>query len=151
MKTGGMRLLFATALFLGWIGYLAYLVSNTTRGTDGKPVRLSIPQFLVSEFDLLASESSLENISVEKVLWSSREDSKPKEGSVLKVPQLDQAKGYSQNVKKWLIPLRTRDEGKTFEVVPIPPSPGFSGDKGRIYPASPGVLAQYESLRSKHP
>jgi len=151
MNKGGLRLLFATTMFLGWIGYLAFLVSNTTRGTDGKPIRLSIPQFLVSEIDLEATETAPGKISVEKVLWVSREDTKPAVGSLLNVPQLDQARGYSQNVKKWLIPLRTRDNGKTFEVVPVPPSPGFSGDKGRIYPALPGVLAQYESLRSRHP
>lgn len=104
MNKGGLRLLFATTMFLGWIGYLAFLVSNTTRGTDGKPIRLSIPQFLVSEIDLEATETAPGKISVEKVLWVSREDTKPAVGSLLNVPQLDQARGYSQNVKKMVDP-----------------------------------------------
>ena len=57
-----------------------------------------------------------------------------------------------------LLPLRSRDRGVTWEVVPLPPSPGFSPvrdvppaqsvrlDAPRIYPANAETLAQYRQL-----
>jgi hypothetical protein len=50
-----------------------------------------------------------------------------------------------------LLPLRTFDNGLTWEVVPLPPSPGYR-DPGRrpndyrIYPANDETLAQYRQI-----
>lgn len=147
MKAGIPRLLIALSLFLGWMGFLAFQVKNTTRGVDGKPVRLSIPQFFMSEMDILGEEISPGKIKIQKILFSSLDQTTPKTSDVVEIKNLDQAKGYSPNQMNWLIPLRTRDQGKTLEVVPIPASPGYFGDKGRIYPASPGILSQYEKIQ----
>jgi hypothetical protein len=46
-----------------------------------------------------------------------------------------------------LLPLRTLDGGLTWEVVPLPPSPGFAGTEWpRIYPADAETLAQYRQI-----
>jgi hypothetical protein len=46
-----------------------------------------------------------------------------------------------------LLPLRSLDGGLTWEVVPLPPSPGFAGrESPRIYPADAETLAQYRQI-----
>jgi len=46
-----------------------------------------------------------------------------------------------------LLPLRSLDGGLTWEVVPLPASPGFTGvDAPRIYPADDETLAQYKQI-----
>ncbi|MEI6771904.1 MAG: hypothetical protein WCL90_10160, partial [Planctomycetota bacterium] len=83
MKPNRLRLLLAMGLFLSWISYLGFLVAHTTRGTDGKPVRLSHPQFLTSELDLILEVTDQENIvltRVTEVLYSSLKDKTPKVG-----------------------------------------------------------------------
>ena len=46
-----------------------------------------------------------------------------------------------------LLRLRSLDGGLTWEVVPLPPSPGFGGtDSPRIYPADAETLAQYRQI-----
>lgn len=147
MNPGFPRLLIAISLFLGWMGFLALQVRNTTRGVDGKPLRLSSPQFLLSEMDIIGEEISPGKIKIQKILFSSLDQATPKIADVVQIKNLEQARGYSSMEKNWLIPIRSLDQGKTLEVMPIPPSPGFSGDKGRIYPSSPGILAQYDKIR----
>ena len=133
-------------LFLSWISYLGFLVAHTTRGTDGKPVRLSHPQFLTSELDVILEVTDEENIvltRVTEVLYSSLKDKTPKVGDIVTINNLELPE--TQN-KFWLVPLRSTDSGKSFEIVPIPASPGFSGRTVKIYPAFDGVLLQYKKL-----
>jgi len=133
-------------LFLSWISYLGFLVAHTTRGTDGKPVRLSHPQFLTSELDVILEVNDEENIvltRVTDVLYSSLKDKTPKVGDIVTINNLELPE--TQN-KFWLVPLRSTDSGKSFEIVPIPASPGFSGRTVKIYPAFDGVLLQYKKL-----
>ncbi|MEY4789280.1 MAG: hypothetical protein RLZ61_1498 [Planctomycetota bacterium] len=133
-------------LFLSWISYLGFLVAHTTRGTDGKPVRLSHPQFLTSELDVILEVNDEENIvltRVTEVLYSSLKDKTPKVGDIVTINNLELPE--TQN-KFWLVPLRSTDSGKSFEIVPIPASPGFSGRTVKIYPAFDGVLLQYKKL-----
>ncbi len=133
-------------LFLSWISYLGFLVAHTTRGTDGKPVRLSHPQFLTSELDVILEVNDKENIvltRVTEVLYSSLKDKTPKVGDIVTINNLELPE--TQN-KFWLVPLRSTDSGKSFEIVPIPASPGFSGRTVKIYPAFDGVLLQYKKL-----
>jgi hypothetical protein len=56
------------------------------------------------------------------------------------------------------MPLRSRDGGLTWEVVPLPPSPGFPPRERefppdwhfpRIYPADGNTLAQFEQIGKK--
>jgi hypothetical protein len=146
MKPNRLRLLLAMGLFLSWISYLGFLVAHTTRGTDGKPVRLSHPQFLTSELDVILEVNDEENIvltRVTEVLYSSLKDKTPKVGAIVTINNLELPE--TQN-KFWLVPLRSTDSGKSFEIVPIPASPGFSGRTVKIYPAFDGVLLQYKKL-----
>lgn len=146
MKPNRLRLLLAMGLFLSWISYLGFLVAHTTRGTDGKPVRLSHPQFLTSELDLILEVNEQENIvltRVTEVLYSSLKDKTPKVGDIVTINNLELPE--TQN-KFWLVPLRTTDSGKSFEIMPVPSSPGFSGRTFKIYPALDGVLRQYKLL-----
>ncbi len=149
MKPNRLRLLLAMGLFLSWISYLGFLVAHTTRGTDGKPVRLSHPQFLTSELDLVLEVTDQENIvltRVTEVLYSSLKNKTPKVGDSLTINNLELPGNLVNEKKSWLVPLRTTDSGKSFEIMPVPSSPGFSGRTFKIYPALDGVLRQYKLL-----
>jgi hypothetical protein len=80
---------------------------------------------------------------VTEVLYSSLKDKTPKVGDIVTINNLELPE--TQN-KFWLVPLRSTDSGKSFEIVPIPASPGFSGRTVKIYPAFDGVLLQYKKL-----
>lgn len=149
MKPNRLRLLLAISLFLFWISYLGFLVAHTTRGMDGKPVRLSQPQLLTSELDLILEINDQENIvltRVTEVLYSSLKDKTPKVGDSLTINNLELPGNLVNEKKSWLVPLRTTDSGKSFEIMPVPSSPGFSGRTLKIYPALDGVLSQYKLL-----
>lgn len=149
MKPNRLRLLLAMGLFFSWISYLGFLVTHTTRGADGKPVRLSHPQFLTSELDLILEITNQENIvltRVTDVLYSSLKDQTPKVGDSLTINNLELPGNLVNEKKSWLVPLRTADSGKSFEIMPVPSSPGFSGRSLKIYPALNGVLRQYKLL-----
>jgi hypothetical protein len=77
------------------------------------------------------------------VLYSALNDKTPKVGDIVTINNLELPE--TQN-KFWLAPLRSTDSGKSFEIVPIPPSPGFSGRTIKIYPALDGVLLEYKKL-----
>lgn len=151
MKPASFKLFLAFLLFSGWISYLAILVSKTTRGFDGKPLRLSPPQFLVSTLDLIVSFDGNNNLRVDKILFSSLADKTPKVGDFLTVANFNPIEFDRKEIKNWLFPLRITQDGKTLEIVTIPPSPGFQGsisgmDFTRIYPALDGVLHQYNKF-----
>lgn len=149
MKPNRFRLFLALALFLSWISYLGFLVAHTTRGADGKPVRLSPPQFLSSELDVIIELDKQENTVVTRVneiLYSSLKDKTPKVGDALIIKNLEPPETQKNEKKTWLFPLRSFDSGKTYEIVPIPASPGFSGRTTKFYPALNGVLLQYKKL-----
>jgi hypothetical protein len=80
---------------------------------------------------------------VTEVLYSALNDKTPKVGDIVTINNLELPE--TQN-KFWLIPLRSTDSGKSFEIVPIPTSPGFSDRTIKIYPAFDGVLLQYKKL-----
>jgi hypothetical protein len=51
-----------------------------------------------------------------------------------------------------LLPLRSLDGGLTWQVVPLPPSPGFNASSDyRIYPADAETLAQYKQIGKSDP
>jgi hypothetical protein len=47
------------------------------------------------------------------------------------------------------LPLRRNPGADSYEVVPLPPSPGTRFVSPRIYPATPDTLAQYKQI-GKH-
>ncbi|NBR04485.1 MAG: hypothetical protein EBT92_01800 [Planctomycetes bacterium] len=149
MKPNRLRLFFALTLFLLWISYLGFLVSQTTRGTDGKPVRISLPQFLSSELDVIVELNNQENTiiaRVSEVLFSSLNDKTPKVGDTIIINNLEPPETLRNKKNTWLVPLRSTDSQKSYEISPIPASPGFSGRTLKIYPALDGVLLQYKKL-----
>lgn len=149
MKPNRFRLFLALTLFLSWIGYLGFLVTHTTRGADGKPVRLSLPQFLTSELDVIIELKNQENSAITlitEILYSSLNDKTPKVGESLIINNLEIPDSQRNEKNTWILPLRTFDFGKSYEIAPIPASPGFSGRITKIYPAFDGVLLQYKKL-----
>jgi len=65
-----LRLALTALLFLGWIGYLLYLVLILPIGPHKEPLVLSRPQFLVSDLDVVARVDSLTGpVVVEQVVY----------------------------------------------------------------------------------
>jgi hypothetical protein len=146
-----LRLIVAALLFVGWIGWLAYLVSITR-----DPVILSRPQLLVSDLCIVAEVgeekgSPAAEVTVRKVVWYG--DAKDKDLSritVVDLPSLGLEQGF-EGPREYIIPLRKIGTKKAMYVVTaLPPSPGYipppgSSDK-RIYPATPDALRQLEEF-----
>jgi hypothetical protein len=175
MKLAAGRLLLTAVLFLGWLGYLGYLVicrPHTPGGLlgafEGRPLTLSRPQFLVSTFDVVAEVSGEkgEKVVVKEVLFpKSKAPVKP--GDEIHVDNIDRCRPLSDPLAKvtnpppdysgpgdYLLPLQPLDAdgAHRFEVVPTPPSPGFPTSQGvnpgppRLYPATPQMRAEYDQI-----
>ena len=69
MKPAALRLAVTAVLFVGWVGYLAYLVVKTSN-----PVVLSRPQFLVSEMDVIATHTGADTFVINDVLYPKNQD-----------------------------------------------------------------------------
>jgi hypothetical protein len=139
------RFLFFAALFLIWIGWLAYLAVTATR-----PIVLSRPQFLVSQLDVIAEVHSnngkpVLEVDVREVHWAAKGIDKPA-GKKISVVNLDKCDGYA-GPGPYILPL-TKDKGDQYQVAKIPLSPGFnpSSSKPRIYPETPETLRQLQSI-----
>ncbi|HZV07468.1 MAG TPA: hypothetical protein VE999_20455 [Gemmataceae bacterium] len=175
MKPVAARLILAVALFLGWLGYLGYLVvcrphtPGGLRGAfEGRPLTLSRPQFLVSTLDVVAEVSGEkgEKVVVKEVL-SPKSGAPVKPDETIHVEGIDRCRPVPDPLAKeanpppdyagpglYLLPLQSPDpnDSHRFEVVPTPPSPGFPLAPGvnvgppRIYPATPEMLAEYRGI-----
>jgi hypothetical protein len=166
MKPPAWRLLLTVALFVGWLGYLAYLVWSRPHTPDGRPLVLSQPQFLVSMLDVVAEVKDLhQKVVIDTVLYPTT-DPPVQQGEEVRVGNLDQCRALSANPEgtgeapldftgpgKYLLALEwhTKDGERTYEVVPTPPSPGFPPSRHaagppRIYPATADMLAEYRRI-----
>jgi hypothetical protein len=166
MRGAVARLLIAAALFLFWIGYLAYLVVHTRDA-----VVLSRPQLLVSDLDVIAHVAAVDQlVTVEEVLYPNREWAAKLVGKKITVKNLAdcrppihlRTKEDDRDFKgpgSYLLPLHEVPEGdkqdglaQISEVAPTPPSPGFPHPgppqlgPPRIYPATADVRAQYRMI-----
>ncbi|HEY7330367.1 MAG TPA: hypothetical protein VH592_22195 [Gemmataceae bacterium] len=176
MKLAAGRLILTAALFLGWLGYLSYLVvcrphtPDGLRGAfEGRPLTLSRPQFLVSTLDVVAEVSGQkgEKVIVKEVLFP-KANAPVKAGNEIYVENIESCQPPSDPLAKekdpppdyigpgeYLLPLQSPDtEGANrFKVVPTPPSPGFPLSQGahsgppRLYPATPQMLAEYGEIK----
>jgi hypothetical protein len=164
MKPALLRLVVTALLFAGWIGYLSYLV--LAQRPEGSVI-LSRPQLLVSDLDVVATVPDLTGrVQVAQVLYPATEDGRAVQpGQTLTVTNLQQCRRLPRDQEQegdvppdwqgpgpYLLPLRRTTDGKDYEVVPTPSSPGYPpGNRRvgppRIYPATPPVLAQYHQLR----
>src|SRR5207249_10760436 len=138
------RLVLAAGLFVAWIGFLALLAATATQ-----PVVLSRPQFLVSQFDVIAQveqgkDGPDPDLTVREVRWPAKGmgDLVGKKITILNLKQCD---GW-QGPGLYILPLRKTDKG-TFVVVSPPMSPGFEPMKvrPRIYRETPETLRQLNS------
>jgi hypothetical protein len=152
MRPAVARLVFFTVLFVGWLGYLFYLVQL------GKPLVLSRPQFLVSHFDVIATIEGADHVKVQDVLYPQGEEARQllARGAIqvgnldacrVAAPEGEKEALFSEEKdrgKTFLLPLRPRTEGN-YEVVPSP-TVGRLGPP-RIYPATEQARAEYRRLR----
>lgn len=153
MRLATIRLLFVTALFVGWLGYLGYLVATRPTTPGGQRLVLSRPQILTSQIDIIAEIDDTEKeVTVHRVLWP--EDAELEEGTKIKIDHLGKCRANRAapldfiGADRYLVPLRQSLSHKgTYEVAPIPASPGYPGeDVYRIYPATDEARAQYLSI-----
>lgn len=175
MNPQAQRLLLTVILFVGWLGYLGYLIvcrphtPDGLRGAfEGRPVTLSRPQLLVSTLDVIAQVSGDkgEKVVVKDVLFP-KNNAPVKAGDTIQVEHIDLCHPVADPVAKdaapppdysgpgnYLLPLRPSDKdgGNHYQVVPTPPSPGFPSSSGvgvgsrRIYPATKKVLDEYQEI-----
>jgi hypothetical protein len=156
-----IRLILVSGLFLGWLGYLSYLVATRPRTADGSPLVLSRPQIMASDLDVIAELPARPGkpevqVTVVEVLFP--DNSGLKQGDVIAVNKLELCHPLRRTDEqppddwsgpgRYLLPLkRVPGQANHYEVAAIPPSPGFS-DMGvyRIYPASSEALAQYRGI-----
>jgi hypothetical protein len=144
VKPAAVRLAIAAALFIGWIGYLGYLVV-ATRGA----VVLSRPQILAADVVVVGTvEEDRKSVWVQDVLWPDSMKESLRDQTIA-VDDLDKSQTWEGSPPwvgsawKWkpgevkerdvfLLPLtgpsRTGDgERLKFHVTAIPLSPGFDG------------------------
>jgi hypothetical protein len=175
MKLAAKRLILTAVLFLGWLGYLTYLVvcrPHTPGGLlgafEGRPLTLSRPQFLVSTLDVVAEVSGQKGakVVVKEVLFP-KSNAPVKPGDEIHVENIDHCRSLSDPLAKdvnptpdyrgpgeYLLALQPLDPHDThrYEVVPTPPSPGYPTSQGvnfglpRLYPATKEMLAEYREI-----
>jgi hypothetical protein len=137
------RLLLCLALFLGWLGYLGYLVAERPAGY----VVLSRPQILVSDLDVVATvHAGSDTATVDDVLFPAGDAARRLKGKQIRVSNLDDCRPPGDPTKHkpdfqgggpYLLPLQDPGaDGKDYRVAVTPPSPGFRFGTPRIYPAT---------------
>ncbi len=159
MKPVVGRFLLVGALFLGWIGYLGYLVL-----TARHPVVLSRPQFLMAELTVIAEVTQdpkkSNQVKVKQVFGpqvsheGSDADSFPEVGKEITIERLDQSQGWKKP-GEYIIPLIV--DKKRYEIAPVPrplsyvPQRSSGWPKYWIYDASSNARSQMQELVSKKP
>ena len=148
MKAARLRLIVAGVLFFAWIGWLAYLAVSASLAPH---VVLSRPQFLIADLIAIAEVESLDkDVTVIEVYWP--EAKKELEGKELKVTNLAQAAMEDREGRGWkgpgryILPLIQEPDG-TYQLAPIPPSPGFSARKLLVYRETPHTRGQLQEIR----
>jgi hypothetical protein len=149
-KNQRLRLIVAAGLFVAWIGFLAFLAATTTR-----PVILSRSQFLVSEVDIIAQVNQGPHgpdpqVIVDQVYWPPPENDKLKGKQIVikNLPMIEKHDGWV-GAGRYILPLR-KNNGDSFEVVPLPMSPGFEPLKSRtrIYRETSETLRQLQEIEA---
>jgi hypothetical protein len=160
-----LRLVLAAGLFAAWIGYLAYLAvtAGTQPITRKGPVVLSRPQFLVSNFDVIAQIDEIKqppeptDVAIVDIVWPkqphdgarsrdhgpSEEDHAP---GIIHVTNLSACEGWV-GPGRYILPLaRMGGDGHTYEVMSLPRSPGSDRHSPRIYSLTDQTREQLEQV-----
>src|SRR5262245_58020814 len=148
MKKSPVALAVAVLLFAGWLTWLGIQALRDRRPTVVSRAQLAVSEYDV-EVDLAANpDGSLPmGVKVQRVRWpvASKE---PPVGEEIAVVNLDKTQGY-QGPGTYLLPLVRR--GKDYAIAGLPLDPGYpplhEPPKPRIYPATPGVLKQWDEIR----
>src|SRR5947209_790712 len=114
MKPPVLRLVIAAALFSGWLGWLGFLAftAGTRPGVPRKPpVVLFHPQFLESNFDVVAEVAEVEgqadpHVKLVEVFCPESERIRPHPNMAVK--NLQAAQGFA-GPGQYLLPLVTTD------------------------------------------
>src|SRR5262249_13154934 len=136
-----------------WLVYLAM--------TQSRPIVLSRPQLLVSDLDVIARvDDPAKKAVVEEVYAWHGKKAPLAEGDRIDVDNLDRCRRlpHDNDVDadvqldwkgpgRYILPLHKKANG-SYEVVAIPPSPGFSSlPRPRIYPVTDETLAQLKAIK----
>jgi hypothetical protein len=159
MKRSPVLLVVAAVLFAAWIGWLAFLAAPYWR-TSRPPIILSRPQFLVADLyvvaDVHANPAADEPdnvVTIKQLAWSSNPaDARHDKIFVTNLSKMDAQHGW-QGPNEYVLAL-TRTQGRrgryVFLVTALPKTPGFPGELGRIYLATPQTLRQLEKLKEEY-
>ena len=144
------RLVVAAVLFVGWLGFLLFLVLES--GT----VVLSRPQFLVAQLYVVAEigrgeEGGLDpRVTIDEVLWSADPAGSGLATQTIELPQLARCdkKHGNQGPGKYILPLQKTAKGK-LEITPIPGEGRIDWEGRReihIYPLTSATRAQVDAM-----
>jgi len=152
MKVAHVRLVVAAVLFLGWIGWLVYLVIHSH-----DEVILSRPQFLVADLWVIAHIGAEEGrpakaVTIREDVWSAKGKKLAEEViEVVDLPEIDASMGWDGPGDYILaLTFHTGKQREYYRITALPPSPGFveRGDK-RIYRATGEARVQLNGLLSE--
>jgi hypothetical protein len=142
------------ALFLSWIGYLAFLAF-----TSRHPIVLSRPQFLAADLDVVAVVDGLDKpVEVREVLSPQKPEAEALVGRSIAVTNLKTCQADWKGSGLYILPLVVKKNGEEekFEVaVASQRMPGYDpamnqGQQSmrmpRIYPATAETRAQVAEL-----
>lgn len=142
-----VRLSWAAATFVAWLGWLAYLVA-----TGSRPITLSRPQFLVADLDVVAQLSEAGGHPAPRVrllrVWWSRQPQLPDGEIVVSNLPDAQVEGGWRGVGEYILPLVR--VGPEYQIAPVPSSGATAGARDgrfRIYPRTEETLRQLTRLR----
>jgi hypothetical protein len=133
------RLAVSAILFVGWLGFLLYLV------IDSPTVILSRPQFLGAQLFVVADIAGTKpaGITIDELLWSNNpadaEKLVKKQIQILGAADWTRGVGY-EGPGKYLLPLVRTGQG-SFLVATLPNSVTI-----RIYPWTPKLREQVEEI-----
>jgi hypothetical protein len=139
------RLVVSALLFVGWLGFLFYLVLESWQ-----TVVLSRPQLLVSDLCVIADigadgAAPDPHIKVRELVWGEGEKDRKLEGQSILVPNLIDvggAQGY-RGPGTYIVPLTRQMVQKEplYFVTAVPPMPGYSPPFYHVEVVRPGPNA----------
>lgn len=157
MMSPKARFVIAAGLFLAWLGWLVYLVTQTR-----DPVILSRPQFLVAELYITARLTDEDEdgkpdakAKIEKTLWAANEKDELPPGTEILITNLPDCEYGWKRPGVYLLPLvkSTADAYKIALVPAAPRNPGYTprehSPQLRIYLADDEALRQVRQLMAK--
>jgi hypothetical protein len=142
-------LILTGALFLAWIGYLAYQAFTLPRPN----IVLSRPQFLVADLWIIAHiDKTDEPVTVLECVYAADGVEKPADGDKLTVTNLADCKKLIRTSKNeiephdeftgpgdYILPLSTKT---SYRVTSVPHVPGLAVYGPHIYPLTPETRAR---------